>query len=344
VGVSPQLKQSVLEHLERELGVADPGDQGLDTMGCIVAAAEGRLRVGVCLGGNLFGSNPDAEYAARALQALDMVVYMSTTLNTGHVLGRGKETIVLPVLPRDEESQATTQESMFNYVRLSDGGPSRHQGPRSEVAIVADLGEQLDTRRVLDWTALRDHGSIRQAIARVIPGYEGIGEIDATKKEFQITGRTLHQPRFATDTGRARFHAIDLPPLKGDSGELRLMTVRSEGQFNTVVYEDQDPYRGQERRDVIMMSAVDIVRLGLVVDQPVTVKGEAGKVEGILVRSIDIPPGNCVMYYPEANVLLSRSLDPFSHTPAFKGGLVSVLAPAAAMAGANRGPAHPTDH
>ena len=31
------------------------------------------------------------------------------------------------------------------------------------------------------------------------------------------------------------------------------MTVRSEGQFNTVVYEEEDIYRAQERRDVILM-------------------------------------------------------------------------------------------
>jgi molybdopterin-dependent oxidoreductase alpha subunit len=339
VGVSPRLKQSILEHLERELGVADPGDQGLDTMGSMVAASEGRLDVGVCLGGNLFGSNPDAEFAARALQTLDMVVYMSTTLNTGHALGRGKETIVLPVLARDEEPQATTQESMFNYVRLSDGGPARHEGPRSEVAIIAEMGDALDRRRVLDWAALRDHRSIRQAIARVIPGYESIGDIDPSKEEFQIGGRTFHQPRFATPTGRARFHAVEIPQLRGADGELRLMTVRSEGQFNTVVYEEEDPYRGQERRDVIMMSEVDIDRLGLVIDQPVTVEGEAGKLEGILVRRTDIPPGNCVMYYPEANTLLSRSLDPDSLTPGFKGGLISVSAPVTAKVTGGQG--HP---
>ena len=31
------------------------------------------------------------------------------------------------------------------------------------------------------------------------------------------------------------------------------MTVRSEGQFNTVVYEEEDLYRGQTRRDVILL-------------------------------------------------------------------------------------------
>jgi anaerobic selenocysteine-containing dehydrogenase len=80
-----------------------------------------------------------------------------------------------------------------------------------------------------------------------------------------------------------------------------------------------------------MMNRSDIHRLGLTVDQPVMVKGEAGKMNGILVRQIDIPPGNCVMYYPEANVLLPRSVDPDSLTPAFKGGVVSIIAPTMAV-------------
>jgi hypothetical protein len=37
------------------------------------------------------------------------------------------------------------------------------------------------------------------------------------------------------------------------------------------------------------------------------------------------------MYYPEANVLLPRSVDPDSLTPAFKGGVVSIIAPTVAV-------------
>lgn len=337
VGVSPKLKRAVFAHLERELGVTDPGDEGLDTMGCMIGAADGRLKVGVCLGGNLFGSNPDAEFAARALQNLQLVVYMSTTLNTGHALGRGKETLILPVLARDEEDQATTQESMFNFVRMSDGGEARHEGTRSEVSIIADTGAAVDRTGLVDWEAFRDHRHIRQAIARTIPGFEPMERIDEDKTEFQITGRTFHEPTFATETGRARFHAVAIPPLRGGDDKLRLMTVRSEGQFNTVVYEEEDRYRGQRRRDVIMMNPSDITRLGLTTDVPVTVVGEAGTMQGILVRAVDIPPGNCVMYYPEANVLLPRTVDPESGTPSFKNGLVSIVAPA----GTKWGPAAP---
>ncbi|MEA1903789.1 MAG: molybdopterin-dependent oxidoreductase, partial [Actinomycetota bacterium] len=325
VGVTPRLKESVLKALEDELGVRTPNGEGLDTMGCMEAAAEGSAKVGICLGGNLFGSNPDANFAARALQKLDLAVYLSTTLNTGHVLGRGRETIVLPVLARDEEPQPTTQESMFNFVRLSEGGPSRHEGPRAEVSVLADIGEAIDSQGVLDWASMRRYGTIRKAIARIIPGYRDLETIDETRQEFQIRGRTFHDTSFATDTNRAKFHAIPLPDLRGDSVTLRLMTIRSEGQFNTVVYEEEDIYRGQDRRDVILMNTDDIERMGLEVDAVVTVNGEGGLLGSIVVRSARIPSGNAAMYFPEANVLLSRAVDPVSRTPAFKSGLITLV-------------------
>ncbi|HLF42194.1 MAG TPA: FdhF/YdeP family oxidoreductase [Acidimicrobiia bacterium] len=327
MAVTPKVKDAVFHALEAEFGVTLPTEPGLDTMACVVRASEGGVRFGLCLGGNLYGSNPDAEFATRAMGSIDMVVYLSTTLNTGHAWGRGKETIILPVLARDEEPQPTTQESMFNYVRLSDGGPARHRGPRAEVAVIADIGKKVTDNEVLDWDSMRRYGRIREAIAKVIPGYRAIGQIEETKQEFQIEGRTFHEGAFPTESGRARFHVVDLPQLAGGNGHLRLMTVRSEGQFNTVVYEDYDLYRGQDRRDVIMMSPVDMERLGLSVDQQVTVVSDTGRMHGLLTRPIDIRPGNTVMYYPEANALVPRTVDPASKTPAFKGTLITVEVP-----------------
>ena len=70
------------------------------------------------------------------------------------------------------------------------------------------------------------------------------------------------------------------------------MTVRSEGQFNTVVYEEEDVYRGQERRDVILISPQDMQRWGLTRDQRVTVRSAVGEMRGRLVRPFDVRPGN----------------------------------------------------
>lgn len=329
VGVTPTLKAAIFQRLQDEFSVQLPTVPGLDTLACMEGADRGELDVGFCLGGNLYGSNPDAVFADAALRKLEMLVFMSTTLNTGHVHGLGRETIVLPVLARDEEPQPTTQESMFNYVRLSDGGPARLAGPKSEVEVIAQIAfEVLGDEGPVDWRNMADTGRIREAIAKVVPGFEELAEIDRTKKEFQIGGRTFHQPQFATNDGKARLHVHAIPELQGQGPqELRLMTVRSEGQFNTVVYEEEDIYRGQERRDVLLMHPDDLRRLGLSHDQRVSVRSATGTLDAILVREFErIRVGNVLMYYPEANVLVPRTADPNSRTPAFKGVVVTVQA------------------
>ncbi len=325
VGVVPNLKEQVLAKLERRLNVTLPRSPGLDTMACMQAADAGTMRTAFCLGGNLFGSNPDAKFAHHALGKLDLVAYLNTTLNTGHAWGRGRTTLILPVLARDEEPEPTTQESMFNFVRLSDGQQTRLAGPRSEVALIATIAHRvLGDASPIDWPSLQRHCQVRALIADAIPGYGEIGNIDRTRQEFHIAGRILHRPTFATPTGRAQFAPTPLPQLPGGDRQLRLMTVRSEGQFNTVVYEEEDIYRGQDRRNVILMNPADIARLGLHADQRVVVRSTAGEMRGILVRPYDIRAGNALMYYPEANVLVPTTTDPLSKTPAFKCVLITV--------------------
>jgi molybdopterin-dependent oxidoreductase alpha subunit len=73
VGVTPALKDAVFQRLESHFGVKLPKQPGLDTMACMQAADAGELKFGFCLGGNLFGSNPDATFARQALGRLDML-------------------------------------------------------------------------------------------------------------------------------------------------------------------------------------------------------------------------------------------------------------------------------
>ena len=325
VGVTPTLKRAFFDRLERHFDIKLPSGEGLDTMACLEAAHDGRIGAGWCLGGNLYGAAPDASWTSEAIEKLDSITYLSTTLNTGHIYGRAKETLILPMLARDEEPQNTTQESMFNFVRLSDGGPRRHDGPRSEVETVAALASAvLGDDGPVDWRAMQRHRDIRRAIAAVVPGYERIGRIDETGHEFQIDGRTRHEPVFSTPTGRARFSVTPISTVRRTDGRLCLMTIRSEGQFNTVVYEEEDLYRNQDRRDVILMHERDITRLGLSVDQCVTVRGDAGVLRGIIVRPFAIREGNAAMYFPEANILVPRDGDPESRTPAYKAVWVSI--------------------
>jgi molybdopterin-dependent oxidoreductase alpha subunit len=327
VGVTPKLKEGIIKRFEERLGVQPPTSPGYDTMACMKASQRGEMDFALCLGGNLYGSNPDLKFAAESMSRLKQLVYMSTTLNTGHAHARGEETIILPVLPRDEEPQPTTQESMFSFVRLSDGGKPRMEGPRSEVSILAEIGRGVfGGDSPVDWKELESHSAVRKLIADLIPGYEDIADIDETKKEFYVAGRSPEDHRFQTPSGRAKFHAIQVTapmpkqtePADGAPTELRLMTVRSEGQFNTVVYDEEDIYRNQTRRDVILMNQSDLDQLGIAHDQRVRIKSATSEMRYITARAFDVRAGNAVMYYPEANVLVSTEIDEKSRTPAFK--------------------------
>lgn len=318
VGFAPSVKEAFQKKMEEVYGLpANPGG-GMDTFRCMEAAHAGKIRAAILLGGNLFGSNPDRPWAGEALRRIGATAYITTKLNEGHVHGRGRFHVLLPVLARDEERQATTQESMFNYVRLSDGGAPVPEGElKGEVEVICALASRVLPKGPFDFDRMTDHRAVREAIAKVVPGYEPLGSIDASRREFQIEGRTFHTPRFATPTGKAETGVPPLPAFRVRPGEFRLMTLRSEGQFNTVVYEEQDLYRGVDRRDVVMMNASDAVKLGIAEGDAVSVSTETGRMR-VIAAFIDIPAGNLAMYYPEANAIVPRRVDPKSGTPAFK--------------------------
>ncbi|MFN0146587.1 MAG: FdhF/YdeP family oxidoreductase, partial [Dehalococcoidia bacterium] len=318
VGVAPKLKASFAERLDELYGISAPKDAGQHTYASMEAAAAGRIQAAFLMGGNLFSSNPDRDWAANALRSIPVSVSVTTKLNEGHVHGRGQTALILPALARDEEAEATTQESMFNFVRLSEGGePAVNGQMRSEVEIIAAIAQRILPPGRFDWAALRSHHHLREMISQAVPGYGPIAAIDSTGGEFHVGGRTFHKPEFATPSGRAQFHVTPLPEFAPGPGEFRLMTIRSEGQFNTVVYDEEDLYRGNKRRDVVMMAAADARRLGLAEGVAVSVASDTGRMT-VRVAITDIRASNVAMYYPEANILVPRKLDERSKTPAFK--------------------------
>ena len=283
-------------------------------------------------------------YAAAALAKLDLVVYLNTTLNTGHAHGLAAETIILPVLARDEEPQPTTQESMFNYVRLSDGGPRAPRGPAQRDAKSSPIWLAgcwaMPVRSIGSGWSRR--GRYARRSPQIVPGWEQFADIDRTKQRVPrspaggSSSRVSRPPR-----ARLLWPCTRCRNFAGGDGQLRLMTVRSEGQFNTVVYEDADLYRGQQRRDVILIHSDDLRRLKIEPDSRVTVRSAAGALVGVIARAFDkIKPGNVLMYYPEANVLVPKAVDQRSRTPAFKNVTVR-LEPAAASVVAGMGAGMP---
>ncbi len=322
IGVKPILAKAVFERMEQALGVSLPEAPGMDTLACLTAAHDAEIDAALIMGGNLYEATPDSAWAGEAFSRIGFKMFLTTTLNRGHVHGaEGGESLILPVTARDEEWQSTTQESMFNYVRISDGGIQRLANPRPEVKILCDLGKALLPDANVDFDAFQSHRTIREAIASVVPGMEELADIDVAKKEFHVRNRLLHTPGFKTEDGRARFQVHDIEEgfaPRDSTLPYRLMTIRSEGQFNSIVYEEHDSYRGAEHRHVLFMGEADMKKLDLEEGDVVNVESAVGSMTGLEVKGFALPEGNISTYYPEANVLVGRDTDPRSKTPAFK--------------------------
>jgi molybdopterin-dependent oxidoreductase alpha subunit len=324
VGVTPGLKNSVMEKLESELAVTMPELPGMDTMECMRSALNGKIDLAFIQGGNLYDANPDSQFAERALNNIPFKIFLTTTLNKTHVTVTEGECVILPVAARDEEKQPTTQESMFNFVRMSDGGIVRLDNVRSEVDIIAEIAHSVLGDHPVNWLGFKEHSHIRDAIARTIPGFQKISVIDETKEEFQIGGRTFHEPQFSTDNGKAKFSTVSIPDLKRKNGEFTLTSIRSEGQFNTIIYDEEDVFRGTDDRWVVMMNGDDMTSIGVLENGHVNIKNETGRMNEVKVKAFDVPNGNVAVFFPEANVLIPNQVDDESKTPGFKSVVVRI--------------------
>ena len=320
MGVKPVLAEDVLLQLEQHTGAQLPRTPGMDTLACLTAAYEGKIDAALIMGGNLFSATPNSQWAQAALDKIPFKVYLTTTLNQGHVTGmETSEALILPVTARDEEWQPTTQESMFNYVRLSDGGIDRLHNVKPEVEILCEFGKRLLPNSALDFQKFKQHDSIRAAIAATIPGLSELKDIAHTKQEFTIANRLFDKPVFNTHNGKAQFQINTLPAaMINDEYPFLLASIRSEGQFNSIIYEENDSYRGTDTRWSILMNKEDIEDLDIHIGDCVNIKSPQGEMHAVKVFAFDVPRGNVMAYYPEANVLISTTHDPRSKTPAFK--------------------------
>jgi len=334
MGVTVNLREPMQLALEQLLGRPLSPTQGYNTRALIEAAAAGAVDSLLCLGGNLYGANPDSRQAQAALGGIDTIIYLATKPNTGHFHGlAARQTLLLPVFNRFETPHRTTVESGNNWVRLNEPGSTHLASGQliSEVEFLAELAHRLHGTEPIDWRRLQDPVYVRELIARTVPGYAAIAEIDASKKEFEVAGRVFQEPRFATATGRAQLAVTPLPELglpdadhfgglaAGEQGlVLNLITARSYGQHNTVVYKQGDSYRGMPHRQTILVNPEDLAACGLRAHQRVTVQGEVGQLDGIELIPGSVRRGAALMFYPEANVLMRAVSDPESGTPAFK--------------------------
>jgi molybdopterin-dependent oxidoreductase alpha subunit len=333
MGVTIRLKAEIQTALETLLQRPLSCVPGYDTRALIEAAAANQIDTLLCLGGNLYGANPDLSQAKQALGNIDTIIYLSTKPNLGHWHGLAQQnTVIIPVLTRFENPHTTTVESGNNFVRLNDTGKTHLKDADliSEVEFLTELAARLHGDSPVNWRQLQDTQYVRQLIAKTIPGYEQIGDIDRNPTEFTVGNRIFTEPTFATPSSKAQMFATPLPslalPQPSDFGiseaipslVLALGTGRSYSQHNTVVYKPGDSYRNMPHRHCIMLNAEDAEMAGFAEHQRVTVQGNAGKLEQIEIIYGNIRPGAALMFYPEVNAIFKAEIDPRCGTPAFK--------------------------
>jgi molybdopterin-dependent oxidoreductase alpha subunit len=333
MGVTVKLKEEIKQALERLLGRSLNLPKGYHTRDLIEAAEVGKVDSLMCVGGNIYGANPDSAQAKRALGNIDTIIYLATKPNIGHFNGLAKvNTLIIPVLNRFENPHKTTVESGNNFVRLNDEGTTHLKNADliSEVEFLTELAHRLLGDYPVEWRKMQDTRYVRQLIARTIPGYEKIATIDDTKEEFTISGRIVTEPHFKTPSGKAKMLTTPLPNLTlpepkdfgmaepANSLILALMTGRSYSQHNTVVYKMGDQYRGMPHRHCILLNRNDAEKINLAEHDRVSVQGDAGKLDNIEVIYGAVRQGAALMFYPEVNVIFKAKTDTRSGTPAYK--------------------------
>ncbi|MBW4553646.1 MAG: FdhF/YdeP family oxidoreductase [Aphanocapsa sp. GSE-SYN-MK-11-07L] len=334
MGVTVKLKEEIKQALEQLLGRSLNLPKGYHTRDLIEAAAADQVDSLICVGGNLYGANPDSAQAKRALGKIDTIIYLATKPNIGHFNGlAATNTIIIPVLNRFENPHKTTVESGNNFVRLNDEGQTHLKNADliSEVEFLTELAHCLLGDYPVEWRQLQDTRYVRQLIAKTIPGYEKIAAIDQTKEEFTISGRIVTEPHFKTPSGKAVMFTTPLPSLTLPTPQafgiddhpsntlvLALMTGRSYSQHNTVVYKIGDQYRGMPHRHCILMNRIDAEKIGLSEHDRVTVQGDADKLDNIEVIYGAVRAGAALMFYPEVNVIFKARTETRSGTPAYK--------------------------
>ncbi|WP_240782549.1 FdhF/YdeP family oxidoreductase [Roseococcus sp. SYP-B2431] len=336
VGIAEKPELVPLDKLADQFGFEPPREPGMNAVDVCEGLLQGEVQAFLGLGGNFLRAIPDQRRIEPAWERMRLTVQIATKLNRSHLFN-GQTSYLLPCLGRSEEDlqasgpQTVTVEDSFSHIHGSLG----HRKPASEhllseLAIVAGIAKETlppnPRLRWDDWTA--DYALVRDLIAETYPDQFH----DMNGRMFQpggfYRGNPARERIWKTESGRARFTAPDMlaaTDVEDAEGRYRLITIRSNDQFNTTIYGYSDRLRGIEgKRDVLLINPGDMRRAGLVAGQRVSLLGDAGdgharRIDGLEVVPFDLPDGSVAGYYPELNPLIAlQHHDRKSKTPAGK--------------------------
>ena len=336
VGITENPERAPLDKIGVLFGFDPPREKGMNTVEACEGILAGRVKAFIGLGGNFVRAIPERAAMEAAWTRMRLTVQIATTLNRSHLIN-GEVAYLLPCLGRIEEDlqasgpQSISVEDSFSCIHGSTGRHSPASAAlKSEMAIVAGLAKAaLPSRPQVNWDAwVGDYSLVRGLIAQTYP--EQFHDFNArmfTPGGF-YRGNRARERIWETRSGKAEFTTPVLLCASGfreEPGRYRLITMRSNDQFNTTIYGYSDRLRGIEAtRDVVLINTADIARAGLQAGQVVSLVSDAGDgvervVGGLAVTPFNLPDGCIGAYYPEMNPLIALPHhDKHSKTPAAK--------------------------
>ncbi|SEM43025.1 oxidoreductase alpha (molybdopterin) subunit [Sphingomonas gellani] len=336
VGITEKTELAPVDRLKALYQFDPPTEKGWDTVESCRAILSGECQGFVQLGGNFLRAIPDYGRMKEAWAKLPFTVHIATKLNKSHLVP-GKESWILPCLGRSELDiqgsgrQAVSIEDSFSHIYGSIGKATPAADTLlSEPAIVAAIAKQvLPENSNVPWDAwVADYGKVRTAIENTYPDKFG----NYNERLFQPGGFWKGNPashrKWETKSGKAEFNvprALNSSGFQDKDGRFRLVTLRSNDQFNTTIYGYDDRFRGiKGTRQVVMINVADQQRLGVKDGDIVALVSDADDgiermVDGLRVTNYNLPDGTIAGYYPELNELIPlehHALE--SHVPAGK--------------------------
>ncbi len=322
VGISEKPELVPLDKLAEQYGFEPHRGKGLNTVEACEGVLDGSVKAFIGLGGNFVRAVPDHHRIEPAWRQLALTVQIATKLNRSHLVN-GEVAYLLPCLGRIEKD---TQASGVQTVTVEDSTASihasrGHHAPASdqllsEAAIVAGIAQAtLPPNPQVPWDGwVADYRRIRDAIEATYP--DDFKDFNARMDQPGGFPRPLAaaERRWNTPSGKAEFHVPKAlsAAFAGDGGDdvLRLITLRSNDQFNTTIYGYDDRLRGIDgTREVLLLNPADQARLGVRDGDIVTLASAAGdgitrEVPGLRVTTYELPDGCCAAYYPECNPVI----------------------------------------
>ena len=336
VGISEKPELVPLDKIAALFDFEPPRMKGRTTVEVCEGVIDGSVKAFIGLGGNFVRAIPETELMEKNWTRMRLTVQIATKLNRSHLIN-GEIAYLLPCIGRTEEdmqksgAQTVTIEDSFSCVHGSIGrGTPASEHLKSELAIVAGMAQATlppnPKVRWDEWTG--DYAKVRSLIEETYP----VEFHDFEARMFDAggfyRGNAARERRWKTESGKAEFHrpiGLSASGIEAADGRLRLITMRSNDQFNTTIYGMSDRLRGIEgKRDVLLLNPDEIARHGLKAGDRVSLVSDAGdgvarEVSGLEVIPFSMPDGCIGGYYPELNRLIPLDHhDQLSKTPAAK--------------------------